>query len=535
MTMKQKPVVVIGLLGTTLDSGSNEKRWDRWRPTVALCQHSDLIVSRFELLYGRKYSSLGKVVTQDIQSVSPETVVRHHDVEFQDPWSLEQVYEGLLDFAKKYPFQTDKEDYLIHITTGTHIAQICMFLLTESRYLPARLIQGSPGKGNSKDTGSYTIIDLDLSRYDKIAKRFAIEKTSAISFLKSGINTKNEAFNSLIDRIEVVASRAKEPLLISGPTGAGKSSLAQKIYELKKSRHLVSGNFVAVNCATIKGDGAMSTLFGHTKGSFTGAASDRPGLLRAADGGLLFLDEIGELGPDEQAMLLKALEEKKFFPLGSDKEVKSDFQLVAGTNKDLGNEVARGNFREDLLARIDIWTFDLPGLKERREDIEPNLDFELEKFAQKTGNRVTFNKESREMFLKFALSHEATWNANFRDLNAAVLRMGTLASGGRIVETTVRDEIVRLKRSWRRDKSDRAASHLEQVLSVAQIDSLDLFDRIQLEGVVAVCRRTPNLSEAGRELFSASREKRAQKNDADRLRKYLQRFGLDFEGIKDHP
>src|SRR4030095_5687640 len=157
------------------------------------------------------------------------------------------------------------------------------------------------------------------------------------------------------------------------------------IYELKRARHQVEGGFVEVNCATIRGDAAMSALFGHVKGAFTGAINSRPGLLRAADGGILFLDEIGELGPDEQAMLLRALEEKVFLPMGSDREVKGDFQLVAGTNRDLVALVRAGKFREDLLARINLWTFHLPGLRDRPEDIEPNLNYELEQYARRTG------------------------------------------------------------------------------------------------------------------------------------------------------
>src|SRR4029077_17672785 len=136
-------------------------------------------------------------------------------------------------------------------------------------------------------------------------------------------------------------------LLLMGPTGAGKSQLARRIYELKKSRRQLAGSggsgpFVEINCATIRGDAAMSALFGHTKGAFTGAVSARPGLLRAADGGVLLLDEIGELGLDEQAMLLRALEEKGFLPVGSDVEVRSDFQLLAGTNRELMGEVRTG-------------------------------------------------------------------------------------------------------------------------------------------------------------------------------------------------
>ena len=107
-------------------------------------------------------------------------------------------------------------------------------------------------------------------------------------------------------------------------------------------------------------------------------------------------------GIDEQAMLLRAIEEKRFLPVGSDKETASDFQLIAGTNHDLSADVTAGRFREDLLARINLWTFCLPGLADRREDIEPNLQYELDRFASKTGRKVTMNKEARDQFLRFA-------------------------------------------------------------------------------------------------------------------------------------
>ncbi len=189
----------------------------------------------------------------------------------------------------------------------------------------------------------------------------------------------------MIDDIEKVAVRTRAPVLLSGPTGAGKSRLARRIYELKRRREQVTGRFVEINCATLRGDGAMSALFGHRRGAFTGAVEDRGGLLRAADSGMLFLDEIGELGTDEQAMILRAVEEKRFLPVGTDLEVESNFQLTAGSNRDLRVEVTRGRFREDLLARLALWTFRLPSLAERREDIAPNLDYELAAHAAATG------------------------------------------------------------------------------------------------------------------------------------------------------
>ena len=258
-----KNTVIIGLLGPTLDMGKQSKRWERWRPTVALCQHEDLLVSRLELLYQKRFKSLQDLVVKDIKRISPETVVVSYAVDFRDPWDLEEVYAALHDFAKAYPFDQDNEEYLVHITTGTHVAQICLYLLTESNYLPAKLLQTSPSSGKKKDndvSGEYRIIDLDLSKYDRIAMRFRQEMDDDITFLKSGIETRNRAFNALIERIEQVAMNSTDPVLITGPTGAGKSNLARRIYELKKSRRQLKGDFIEINCATLRGDAAMSAL-----------------------------------------------------------------------------------------------------------------------------------------------------------------------------------------------------------------------------------------------------------------------------------
>jgi transcriptional regulatory protein RtcR len=535
----RRRTVVISMLGTVLDAGTGPKRWSRWRPTVSLCQHEDLLVDRLEVLHQRRFDELAERVIADARQVSPETEARSVHVEHQDPWDFEQVFAALLDFARGYSFDPDAEDYLVHITTGTHVAQICLFLLTESRHLPARLVQTSPptdGDEGASPTGTFRVIDLDLSRYDQIASRFRQEQREGLSSLKAGIDTQSDAFNRLIERIERVAIVSRDPILLTGPTGAGKSALARRIYTLKRTRRQVTGDLVEVNCATLRGDSAMSALFGHVRGAFTGAIGDRPGLLRRADGGVLFLDEIGELGLDEQAMLLRAVEERAFLPMGSDREVSSDFQLIAGTNRDLHRRVAEGRFRDDLLARINLWTFRLPALTERPEDIEPNLRFELDRAAARLQTKVTFNREARDRFLRFATGPTAAWPGNFRDFSAAVMRMATLAQGGRIDEPAVAEEVARLRADWAAAHGDDAApgsADLEPLLGPGGVDALDRFDLVQLAEVVRVCRRAPSLSAAGRVLFNRSRAERTTTNDADRLRKYLARFGLDFRRI--HP
>ncbi len=520
-----------------LDRGRGPERWNVWRPTVDLCRHGDLVVHRLELLHGSHERALVDVVADDIRAQSPETDVRPHVMDFGDPWDFGLVYGTLHDFARAYPFDPDREDYLVHVTTGTHVAQICLFLLTETRYFPARLLQTAPPKRQrSGEPGSYTIIDLDLSKYDRLAARFRQRQREDLSFLKAGIETRSPLFNDLIARIEQVAGASAAPLLLTGPTGAGKSKLARRIYDLKKARQRVTGPFVEVNCATVRGDAAMSTLFGHVRGSFTGAMRDRPGLLRAADGGVLFLDEIGELGTDEQAALLRAIEDKQFLPLGADREVRSNFQLIAGTNADLPAAVRRGRFREDLLARINLWTFRLPGLRERPEDIEPNLDHELANCDAVTGVRITMSKEARARFLAFATSAEALWSGNFRDFNGALVRMATIAPGGRISHDVVQEEILRLRAAWRdASGSESTGDLLEAVLAPGTLDAIDPFERVQLAEVMRVCRASRTLSDAGRRLFAASRTRKAAPNDADRLRKYLARFGLEWSALRDTP
>jgi transcriptional regulatory protein RtcR len=257
-------------------------------------------------------------------------------------------------------------------------------------------------------------------------------------------------------------------------------------------------------------------------------------LLRTAHQGVLFLDEIGELGLDEQAMLLKAVEEKRFFPMGSDREVSSDFQLIAGTNRDLRVDVAQGRFREDLFARINLWAYTLPGLAQRPEDIEPNVDHLLARFAAESGRAVRFNVEAKAAYLKFANSSNATWRGNFRDLLASVTRMATLADGGRISTGLVEAEIQRLRWLWQPAEGAQVdvTVNLGALLPPQTTEALDLFDRLQLEAVVRVCRESDTLSEAGRRLFDRSRAQRSVVNDADRLRKYLLKFGLSWGAIR---
>ena len=542
--MKTK-TTVIAVLGTQKDDrgGDGEERWNAWRPTIGLVQQDALPIDELHLVFDPEFMKIAERVRRDVRTVSPRTTVVFDVITLKNPWDFEEVYAKFYDYAKSPCFHEEATQYYIHMSTGSHVEQICLFLLAESRHLRAKLVQTSPREGhvlNSCDSkGTHSVIDLDLSRYDKLARRFEVERQNDLSFLKQGIETKNQAFNKIIETLERVATRTSDPILLTGPTGAGKSQLASQVYKLKKQNGQLTGRFVDVNCATLGGELAKSALFGHRKGAFTGADSDHDGYLKEADGGILFLDEVGELPLEAQAMLLKAVEEKTFRPLGAKSDERSDFQLVCGTNRDLARAVAEGKFRADLLARIDLWRFTLPGLAERREDIAPNLDYELSRYARRTGKHVSFNKEARERFLAFALDPRNAWPGNFRDLNAMVVRMATLSDGGRITAPLVEEEIARCAATSAAVAAATSPSPaavagddlLARVLGADYATRFDSVDLAMLAHVIAVCRASASAADAGKKLFAVSRRARSSLNDSARMAKFLARFGLKFRTI----
>lgn len=530
----EKKNIVLSFLGTQLDSLAKRSKKERWRPNLGLVSQPDWHVDELNLLYSKDFNRLAVRVVSDIERASPQTQVSLQQMEMDDPWDFEEVYAKLFDWCQQYNFDVDANNYYFHISTGTHVAQICSYLLTESRHFPGRLIQTGPGRSEeARIRGEVQVIDLDLSRYDQIATRFDTEHLQGEQFLKGGIATRNTRFNRLISQVEKVAIRSSAPILLTGPTGSGKSQLAKRIYQLKKQRSSVTGELVSVNCATLRGENAMAALFGHTKGAFTGAQKSRHGFLLSADKGVLFLDEIGELGLEEQAMLLHAIEHKTFHPVGSDSLVSSDFQLIAGTNRYLKHEVREGRFREDLLARINLWTYELPALRERKEDIAPNIDYELLQYSENHGRRVQFSREARLRFLAFATSNQGVWAGNFRDLSSAITRLCTLADMSRITEADVDDEIERLTQAWRNENEGAEINDiLSQYFSEEALALIDTFDKHQLSYVLKVCEQHTSIAGAGRELFDYSRTLKTKANDSSRLQKYLQKFGINNDMLR---
>jgi two-component system response regulator AtoC len=183
-----------------------------------------------------------------------------------------------------------------------------------------------------------------------------------------GIVSRSFAMRALFERLERAAEFSQLPILITGETGTGKELFARALHGLDQARQ--RGRFVAVNCAALNASLLESELFGHARGAYTGAERDRSGLLRSADGGVIFLDEIGELEAPLQAKLLRVLQAGVIQPLGQDREVSIDVRVVAATNRDLEAMVKAGSFREDLYYRLNAVRLRIPPLRERPEDID---------------------------------------------------------------------------------------------------------------------------------------------------------------------
>ncbi len=243
---------------------------------------------------------------------------------------------------------------------------------------------------------------------------------------------KSRAMRNLIDLIKKVAP-TDSSVLLQGESGTGKELIAKTIHE---NSLRAGAKFVAVDCASIPEALLESILFGFHKGAFTGAFKTTKGYFEEADGGTLFLDEITETSPKFQASLLRVIQEKEFSRLGETEKIKTDFRLIAATNRDIKKEVESGRFREDLYYRISVIPIHVPPLRERREDIPLLLDHFLHTFNRKLKKKVgPFTPET------LAILEGSEWKGNVRELINLVERIVTVKEGGPITPEDLPDRI----------------------------------------------------------------------------------------------
>ena len=282
---------------------------------------------------------------------------------------------------------------------------------------------------------------IKIGAYDYISKPFDVNELrlllrnvkKKLELEQKLAEEKEEKFQDLIGKspaIKIVKETIEKiapydiNVLITGESGTGKEVVAKTIHKLSKRK---DKPFVAINCASLPADLLESELFGYKKGAFTGATSDKKGLIEEANGGTLFLDEIGEMPMSLQAKLLRFLEERKIRPLGSTKEIEVDVRIISATNRNLEEEIEKGNFREDLYYRLSTIIIKIPPLRERKEDIPLLAEHFLKEFQEKYGKR--FEKISQD-FLDFLMKYE--FKGNIRELRNLLEKAVILSEGGEL-------------------------------------------------------------------------------------------------------
>jgi formate hydrogenlyase transcriptional activator len=307
----------------------------------------------------------------------------------------------------------------------------------------------------------------ERTRNENIALREEIDRFS----MYEAIVGSSEALRRVLSEISKVAP-TDSTVLISGETGTGKELIASAIH--KRSKRSTRA-FIRVNCAAIPPSLIASELFGHERGAFTGATQRRAGRFESADGGTIFLDEIGELSPEVQIALLRVLQEREFERVGSSQPISIDVRVLAATNRDLEAAVAAGTFRQDLFYRLNVFPIRLPSLRERKDDIALLVEYLVERYAKRAGKRIShIKKKTLDLFQAY------DWPGNIRELQNVIERAVILCDG----ETFSVDE------TWLPRKSNQLSERQVSRAGVLADDKKEFSERERkaIEAALAECQ-----------------------------------------------
>ena len=351
-----------------------------------------------------------------IQSIHSGVQVHVLPLNLSDPTDYQQIFDGLRKHAKDIQDEIDKANFYISVASGTPQMHACWVLLAASGEIPASILHVRPPQFVSKKQPAVAEIDLSAGEFPLVRFTQSHFEESGIDLeivrSKIGIIGDHPSFQRALKTGAMLAP-SLSPILISGETGTGKDLIAQFIHALSER---AADPFIVVNCAAIPTELVESILFGHKKGSFTGAVTDQKGKFDAANNGTLFLDELGELPLSTQAKLLRVLQDGIVEPLGYPRGHKVSVRIIAATNKELRKQIRNGKFREDLFYRLNVGEIKLPALRERRSDI-PKLALH---FLDRLNG---FLKNPRRLTAKALSRLQAhQWEGNIRDLENVIER-----------------------------------------------------------------------------------------------------------------
>jgi DNA-binding NtrC family response regulator len=365
----------------------------------------------------------------------PSDAIDLFDVDLPSPVDYDAIYTKVSKNLAAGKLPRDDVELTFHLSPGTPAMTVIWIVLARTRF-PARLIQTTRDRGVQEVKFFTDVADAFLPEYlrrggQRIEKLASGPKEGAPEF--AAVVHRSRAVERQVELARKMAAY-DVPILILGETGTGKELFADAIH--KSSRRAV-GPFVPVNCGAIAPELANSELFGHAKGSFTGAVRDHKGHFQAADGGTLFLDEIGDLPLDTQVRLLRVLQSKTVTPVGGTKPIAVDVRIVAATHRDLSADVAAGRFREDLFHRLAVGILNLPPLRERDTDIELLIDHFMTQINDEgVGRPENVSKNLSINARKLLISHP--WPGNIRELYHTLMRAVIWSRGERIDDADIR-------------------------------------------------------------------------------------------------
>ncbi|GAM10454.1 type 4 fimbriae expression regulatory protein PilR [Geobacter sp. OR-1] len=357
----------------------------------------------------------------------------------EDPTDFRSIYDHAKMEVRAYlENQKNSVELTFHLSPGTPSMATVWVILANSLFT-AKLIQTSSERGLKDvelpfDIAVDYLPDLIKRKDEEIGALFDRTDHDATEF--SSIMHRSKIMKRLIARAMTVAPHFL-PVLIQGESGTGKELLAAAIHKAS----LFKGEFVAVNCGAIPSELVESELFGHKKGAFTGATSDKAGYIRAAKGGTLFLDEVGELPPAAQVKLLRVLQEGTYSPVGATISEKTDVRIIAATNRNLVEEISAGRFREDLFHRLAVAILQIPPLREREGDIGLLIDYLLDKANERlSAGRDYSPRKLTAAARTILLQHN--WPGNVRELQNTMIRAALWASSNLLERHDIQDALL---------------------------------------------------------------------------------------------
>lgn len=389
----------------------------------------------------------------------PASKIDLQEIDLINPIHYASIYQEVSKHLKALGLPRDDIDLTFHLSPGTPAMATIWIMLAKTRF-PAKLVQ------TSKETGLQSV-DFSFDLANDFLPEYLQRSGERIERLVQGPVDITPHFQKIIHQSEKVKTQIKlarrfaafdVPVLILGETGTGKELFAEAI---RAASDRAEKPFITVNCGAIAPELANSELFGHLKGAFTGASGTRKGHFQEADGGTLFLDEIGDLPPDTQVRLLRALQAKEVTPLGDSKAIKVDVRIIAATHRDLAADVASGRFREDLFHRLAVGILKLPPLREREGDVDLLIDTFIELInADARGKPEAQDKKLSLDARKILISYP--WPGNIRELYHSLLRASIWSNSDEIQPEDIRSALLQVQ------------SHTENVMGRALTQGFDL-------------------------------------------------------------